>query len=153
MNPARGAAEVPRAPAPQALRFGAGDLRRARRMIARWAAGAGLADGRGDDFVIAVNEIATNAVLHGSAQAWLLLRVTADGTAEAEVRDTGHWRPSPVGAAPADGPGRAGGMGLPLARQVCDDVEIRAEPGGTTVTLRMYLWPPRPDGQAGRGRG
>ena len=150
MNAAQGAAEVPRAGAPQALWFRAGDLRRARQMTARWAAAAGLADGRGDDFVIAVNEIATNAVLHGSPQAWLLLQVSSDGAAEAEVRDTGRWRPAPVGPAPADGRGPLGGMGIPLARQVCDDVEIRAEPGGTSVTLRMNLWPPRPGGQAGR---
>jgi anti-sigma regulatory factor (Ser/Thr protein kinase) len=39
--------------------------------------------------VIAVSEIAANAVRHGSPRARLLLRVTEAGAAEAEVRDDG----------------------------------------------------------------
>jgi hypothetical protein len=34
-------------------------------------------------------------------------------------------------------------MGLPLARQVCDEVEIAAGQGSTTVILRMSLQPRR----------
>jgi anti-sigma regulatory factor (Ser/Thr protein kinase) len=151
---AREAAEVPGAPAPRGLRFGADELRQARLMTARWAAAAGLEGSRADDFVIAVNEIATNAIVHGSPRAWLLLRVTSDGAAEAEVRDSGRWLPSRVRPAPIDGHGRAGGMGLPLARRVCDDVEIRSGQGGTTVTLRLTLRPrpPRLRGGGDPGR-
>jgi anti-sigma regulatory factor (Ser/Thr protein kinase) len=66
---------------------------------------AGLPAGRADDFVIAVSEIAANAVRYGSPAARLLLRV-AGGAAQAEVRDSGCWRPA-AGAASADG--RSGG--------------------------------------------
>jgi anti-sigma regulatory factor (Ser/Thr protein kinase) len=63
----------------------------------------------------------------------LLLRVTG-GAAGAEIHDDGCWQPS-AEAAPAAR--RSGGMGLPLARLVCDEVEIRTGNGGTTVLLRM----------------
>ena len=126
----------PAYPEPLGVRFSIDDLRVVRRGTARWAALAGLAQERADDFVIAVNEIATNAVRYGSPVARLLLRV-ADGTVvEAEVRDGGVWEPA-ARAAVEDGP--RGGMGLPLARVVCDEVEIRPEPGGTAVILRMAL--------------
>jgi serine/threonine-protein kinase RsbW len=124
------------------LRFSADDLRPVRRVTARWAVRAGLPADRAEDFVIAVSEIAANAVRYGSPTARLLLRV-AGGAAQAEVRDSGCWRP----AAGADsGDGRSGGMGLALARLVCDEVAIRAGAGGTTVILRMSL-------QARRGEG
>ena len=97
---------------------------------------AGLPAGRADDFVIAVSEIAANAVRYGSPAARLLLLWVAGGAAQAEVRDSGCWRPA-AGAASADG--RGGGMGLALARLVCDGVGIRAGAGGTTVILRMSL--------------
>jgi len=96
---------------------------------------AGLPADRAEDFVIAVSEIAANAVRYGSPTARLLLRV-ADAAAQAEVRDSGCWQPA-AGADSADG--RSGGMGLALARLVCDEVGIRAGAGGTTVILRMSL--------------
>jgi anti-sigma regulatory factor (Ser/Thr protein kinase) len=107
-----------------------------RRVTAAWAARAGLAPDGADDFVIAVHEIAVNAVRYGSPAARLLLRVAGRTVAEAEIRDSGRWRPAPA-AAPADG--RPGGRGLALARRICDEVEIQTSRGGTTVRLRMSL--------------
>lgn len=102
-----------------------------RQATARWAAWAGLEASQADDFVIAVNEIATNAIRYGSPDASLLLRVAEGDVLEAEIRDAGCWRQ------PEATTGHGGGMGLPLARMVCNEVEIRAGSGGTTVTLRM----------------
>jgi anti-sigma regulatory factor (Ser/Thr protein kinase) len=130
-------------PVPCGVRFGADDLRPVRRVTARWAVRAGLPAARAEDFVIAVSEIAANAVRYGSPAARLLLRV-AGGAATAEVRDSGCWRPA---AAAACGNGRSGGRGLALARLVCDEVGIRAGAGGTTVILRMNL--PRRRGPGG----
>jgi serine/threonine-protein kinase RsbW len=127
-------------PAPRGVRFSVDDLRLVRRETARWAVQAGMPAGQADDFVIAVNEIATNAVRYGSPEARLLLRVAGGTAAEAEVRDGGTWEPA---AGAASGDGRRGGMGLPLTRQVCDEVEIAAGRGGTTVILRMSLQPRR----------
>jgi anti-sigma regulatory factor (Ser/Thr protein kinase) len=118
------------------VRFGAADLRTVRRVTARWAVRADLPGGRAEDFVIAVSEIAANAVRYGSPAARLLLQVTGRATV-AEVRDSGYW-PRP-GTEAASAGGRSGGMGLALARLACDEVEIRAGTGGTTVLLRMSL--------------
>ena len=124
---------------PRTMRFGAGDLQQLRQLTARWAVRVGLPPDQVEDFVIAVNEVATNAVRHGSPTARLVLRITAEHMAEAEVRDEGRWPPgsmvAPVGA-------EYGGMGLALVRRVCDAVEIRTGDDGTTVIARMRL-PPR----------
>ncbi|HXP55628.1 MAG TPA: ATP-binding protein [Streptosporangiaceae bacterium] len=120
-------------PAPRRLLFSLNDLRLVRQVTAQWATRVGLSASRTDDFVIAVQEIAANAVQYGSPAARLLLRVTG-GAAAAEIHDDGCWQASPE-ATPAAG--RSGGMGLALARLVCDEVEIRTGSGGTTVLVRM----------------
>lgn len=127
-------------PGAHTMRFGVGDLWQLRQVTARWAAQAGLPPDRAEDFVIVVNEIATNAVRHGSPTARLDLRITAGNMAEAEVRDEGRWR---LGATMAPVGEEHGWMGLALARRVCDAVDIRAGDDGTTVITRMRL-PPRP---------
>jgi anti-sigma regulatory factor (Ser/Thr protein kinase) len=109
------------------------DLRQVRQVTAQWATCIGLSASRTNDFVIAVHEIAANAVRYGSPAARLLLRVSG-GAAAAEIRDEGCWPPSAEAASTA---GRSGGMGLALARLVCDEVEIHTGNGGTTVLLRM----------------
>jgi hypothetical protein len=75
--------------------------------------------------VIAVSEIAANAVRYGSPAA-RLLRVAA-GAATAEVRDGGCWRPA---AGPASGNGRGGGRGLAPARLVCNEAGNQARARG-----------------------
>jgi anti-sigma regulatory factor (Ser/Thr protein kinase) len=124
------------------MRFGIDDLRQVRQLTAQWAAGARLSPERAEDFVIAVNEIATNAVRYGSPAAWLVLRVTRQNMAEAEVRDEGRWPPGSTAAPSGE---QRGGMGLPLARRICDAVQIRAGRDGTAVLLRIRLpecrWP------------
>lgn len=121
------------------LFFGLRDLRRVRLLAARWAELARLPPDRIADFTIAVNEIATNAVVHGSPTAHLMLRAARKTAVEARIRDRGCWqRQNPVIPSLA----RPCGMGLRLVRQVCDDVDIRVDWDGTTVTLRMNP-PPR----------
>ena len=70
---------------------------------------------RAEDFVIAVSEIAANAVRYGSPTARLLLLWVAGGAAQAEVRDSGCWRPA---AGAVSGDGRSGGM-RPCAGAPC----------------------------------
>jgi serine/threonine-protein kinase RsbW len=82
-------------PAPYRLRFSVDDLRLVRQVTGHWAARAGLAQERAADFVLAVNEVATNAVRHGSPEGWLQLRVTGPDMAVAKVRDSGHWQLDP----------------------------------------------------------
>jgi anti-sigma regulatory factor (Ser/Thr protein kinase) len=135
---------------PRSLTFGFDDLPGLRRAVMAWSARAGMPAERATDFVLAVHEIAANAVVYGSPAARLLLR-EQDGMAVAEITDRGRWQ-SP--AAPAELAHRDGGMGLPLARQVCDQVQVRAGQDGTTVLLGMRLADPAPrPGQGSSGVG
>lgn len=120
---------------PCLMRFCAADLRLVRRVTAQWAARAGLSAERVVDFVIAVSEIATNAIRYGSPTALLALRAKEDSAVLAEVSDSGLWE---LGTGPADAEGR-GRMGLALAHRVCDEVDIRTGRSGTTVVLRMSV--------------
>jgi len=123
---------------PRQLWFSLEDLWQVRQVTARWAVEAGLPVRRAMDLVIAVHEIAANAVVHGSVRARLTVRITPGKDIAAAITDEGRWRPSAAGA---DGQRCGGfeGMGLPLARQVCDAVVVQAGNGGTTVTLQMRL--------------
>src|SRR5271166_4699091 len=72
------------------MTFTMGDLPEVRQFTEGWAWQAGMSAAAVTDFVIAVNEIAANAVRHGSPQAGLRLQVAADAVS-AEIRDNGHW--------------------------------------------------------------
>jgi anti-sigma regulatory factor (Ser/Thr protein kinase) len=123
---------------PLDLTFRAGDLPLVRRSTASWALRAGMAADTADDFVIAVNEIATNAVRHGSPDA--ALRLWVDGRAGlAEIRDQGHWPAAMTPTSLPRRPAEHGGMGLEVARMVCDGLQIKASAAGTAVLLRMSL--------------
>jgi anti-sigma regulatory factor (Ser/Thr protein kinase) len=120
------------------MTFTLGDLPEVRRFTEGWAWRAGISAAGITDFVIAVNEIAANAVRHGSPQAVLWLQVAVDAVT-AEVRDNGRWQLG-VPRMPEDGaPAAGGGMGLTIARRVCDDIHITTGWGGTAVVLRMAL--------------
>jgi anti-sigma regulatory factor (Ser/Thr protein kinase) len=126
------------------MRFGMDDLRRVRQEAARWSRQIAMPSERAVDFVIAVNEVATNAVRHGSPAASLMLRVILGNMAEAEIRDSGTWlaHPEPEHGAAPFGDAEHGRMGLELVRKVCDALEIRTGRDGTTVLLRMNLQAP-----------
>ncbi|WP_285629420.1 ATP-binding protein [Actinoallomurus iriomotensis] len=111
-----------------------------RRFVAAHARKCGLDEESVGDLVIAVNEIATNGVRHGSPDAELRMWAS-NGRVYAEVRDQGHWVPSDAGDAPPSSDAE-GGMGLWVTRQICSAVHIIAGERGTTVRLEMPL-PPR----------
>jgi anti-sigma regulatory factor (Ser/Thr protein kinase) len=122
------------------ISFLAGGLAEVRAGVTRDALGAGLPSSRVADLVLAVNEVATNSIVHGGGKG--ILRTWSDPDAViCEVRDSGFFdrplvdreRPSPE----APGP-----RGLWLANQLCDLVQIRSLPGGTAVRLHMKLKPP-----------
>src|SRR4249920_3485883 len=59
--------------------FGWADFARLRRQVAKQCADAGLTGTRLDDFVLAVHEIAANAIVHAGAGGRLILRRAASG--------------------------------------------------------------------------
>jgi anti-sigma regulatory factor (Ser/Thr protein kinase) len=89
-----------------------------------------------EDFLMAVDEITSNAVRHGAPPAGLRLW-TAPGRLVATIRDSGSGLDDPfAGYGPAHGEDLSrGGMGLWLARQLCDHVAIRRDEHGASVRL------------------
>jgi len=106
-----------------------------RHAVASRAGDAGLAGDRLDDFVVAINELLTNAVRHGGGRGRLLLR-HVDGRVECEVSDDGPGLSD--GLRPASGRPSAdqpGGWGLWLAEELTDEFTVITGTGGTTVRV------------------
>jgi anti-sigma regulatory factor (Ser/Thr protein kinase) len=93
------------------------------RVKAYWAA-AGMPEGRASDFILAVHELAANAVRHGAGSGRLLMS-TVPGGLRAVVSDAGPG-PRPWALRP--------GHGLWIVDQVADEVDVSSEPGGFRVT-------------------
>jgi anti-sigma regulatory factor (Ser/Thr protein kinase) len=119
--------------------FTRGDLVALRHEVERFAAGHGLADLALYRFVVAVNELTTNAVLHGGGSGRLELRRTGN-VLRCRVTDQG---PGMAGggrrgnAGPA--PRAVSGRGLWLARQIAVSLDIDSNPLGTSVTLTTQV--------------
>jgi anti-sigma regulatory factor (Ser/Thr protein kinase) len=119
------------------ITFSIDTLAAMRRSIAVRAQAAGLDFMRVADLVLAVNELATNSILHGGGTGGV--RMWTDGEAVlCEVRDSGRFeRPAIVADAPR--PSQTGGRGLWIVDRVCDAVSIDAQPAGTSIQVRMDL--------------
>lgn len=116
-----------------------------RAAVAAHAGWAGLPPDRADDLVVAVHELAANAVRHGAGHG--RVRLWLDGPAvRCEVADDGP----PPAAGSADGPaGRPAsqwpvehGHGLWLVREVADEFSLRSVDGGATANIAFRLTRP-----------
>ncbi|MGC5021530.1 ATP-binding protein [Micromonospora sp. DT47] len=106
-----------------------------RHVVSSCAHSAGLGGQRLDDFVLAVNELITNAVRHGGGQGWLRLW-RRPGELVCEVSDHGHGISTRrLGDRSRPAPDTAGGWGLWLAREVSDAMEVESGAAGTTVRI------------------
>ncbi|MBT2234216.1 ATP-binding protein [Nonomuraea sp. NEAU-A123] len=107
----------------------------ARRLVERYAERHGLTEADLYRFVVAVNEITTNAVRHGGGGGRLSLW-QADGRLYCRVTDNGPGLPWPdePGHRPVP-PGSSSGRGLWLARQWVNRLTIESDAEGTSVTL------------------
>jgi anti-sigma regulatory factor (Ser/Thr protein kinase) len=109
-------------------------LREARDTVRVRAVEAGLAE-RSDDFVIAVNEILSNSLHHAREDGTLRIWDEPDGLV-CEVRDHGRILHPLIGREePAVG--QVGGQGIWLVNLVCDLVQVRSSPDGSTVRMKM----------------
>jgi anti-sigma regulatory factor (Ser/Thr protein kinase) len=114
----------------------ADDLGELRRRLRSWGASCGMGGPDTDDIVIAVDEIATNALEHGKPPAcvrgWttpdaLFVQVDDQGRASIPAT-TGYQRPSTDARR---------GRGIWIARHLADVMTTHTGPTGTTVAMRF----------------
>ena len=116
--------------------FGRADVPAVRRTVAAWARSCRLPVEQVESLELAASELATNAVVHGggsgSVAMWAdpaaaVLEVSSPGPLVDPL--SGRLRPPP---------GNEGGAGLYLVHHLCDLVQVRSGPAGTTV--RVLTW-------------
>src|SRR5689334_20177035 len=104
----------------------AADLEGVRRRVAGFASTAGLVGDRVDRLVLALSEVATNAIVHGGGAATVTM--TRDGgQVVVTVWDSGNGSREgefPSAAAVRPDPTQVGGRGLWISRRLCDEVTI-----------------------------
>ncbi|MEU1641682.1 ATP-binding protein [Micromonospora zamorensis] len=110
-----------------------------RHSVTSCAHACGLTGQRLDDFVLAINELITNAVRHGGGRGWLRLWHESS-LLVCEVADHGHGiSPQRLGDRSRPAPDTAGGWGLWLARELTDAMEVVSSAAGTTVRITAGL--------------
>jgi anti-sigma regulatory factor (Ser/Thr protein kinase) len=123
--------------------FDSGTLYALRAALQAHAGRAGLSEDRAGEVVLAVHELAANAIAHGAGHGRLRVWDGA-GMLSCEVVDSG---PADPGAAPSceavDPWPVEDGHGLRLVRQVADRMDLRSGPHGTRAIVAFAL--PRPE--------
>jgi anti-sigma regulatory factor (Ser/Thr protein kinase) len=113
------------------------DLSQVRALVLQHAREAGLTEGRANDLVLAVSEVAANTLRHTQSSGTLAIWHDEDEVV-CEVHDGGTITDPSVGTRKPS-PDASGGHGLWLVRQVCDLVELTSDANGTTVRMHMSL--------------
>jgi anti-sigma regulatory factor (Ser/Thr protein kinase) len=117
------------------------DMQPVRALTRRRADLCGLPEDRADNLTLAVSELAANTLRHspdgGTLSIWhtpteLVCQITDQGW----IEDPLAGRRPPVSD--------QGGQGLWLVDQLCELVQRRSGPSGTTIRLHMSLDPPQP---------
>lgn len=113
------------------------DLARLRRFVAGHAHRLGVGVDRAGDLVLAVTEVATNALRHAGSPA--TVRIWNDERAlVCELSDPGRIA-DPLAGRYIPAPDADSGRGLWLVNQLCDLVEMRSGHWGTNIRLRVAL--------------
>ncbi|MFC7529544.1 ATP-binding protein [Actinoplanes sp. GCM10030250] len=119
--------------------FGHDDITVLRHEVSAHLGRIGLGPDRRHGYLLAVNEVITNVVLHAGGNGRLVLRVES-GSAWCVVTDSGPGIPgSRLSEVRAPEAFEIGGRGLWLAHQLCDEVTTATGPIGTSIGLRMSL--------------
>ncbi|HEY1969705.1 MAG TPA: anti-sigma factor RsbA family regulatory protein [Pseudonocardia sp.] len=105
-----------------------------RKAVAEAADAVGIDDGHAQDFVLAVNEVASNAVEHGYGVGELRIWQRSDQLI-CEVHDKGMLGEPLPGLRPPH-PNSPRGRGLWIARQLCDLLHVWTDRDGTHVRLQ-----------------
>ncbi len=115
-----------------------GTLSVSRHALTAFAAQAGLAGRQLHTFVVAANELITNAVVHGGGTGWLRLWVTGHRL-HCEVADAGPGIPPGRRVDRLPAADQLNGRGIWLVRRLCDDLTIDTNRHGTTVRVSVRL--------------
>lgn len=121
-----------RAPTRVAADFALGDLRLIRTLVQQMGDAAGLASERTADLVLAVSEIAANAIQHAGGSGHL--RVVRSGHTIAVIISDNGTGFVPVAADCPDAESLSG-RGLWMARTLFPDLRMVSSPRGLTVTM------------------
>jgi anti-sigma regulatory factor (Ser/Thr protein kinase) len=117
--------------------YRADDVPAVRQLVADVARSWGLAGERVEALVLAASELATNSVRHGGGEG--AVSVWRDfGGGVLEFTDGGHLADPLVGRR-SPGAQLDDGFGLYMVNQLCDLVQLRSSPAGTTVRLTTWL--------------
>jgi anti-sigma regulatory factor (Ser/Thr protein kinase) len=146
--------------------FDSGTLYALRAAVQAHAGRVGLSEDRVGEMVLAVHELAANAIAHGAGHGRLQMWARA-GSLSCEIVDAGPagagrpTGPSPGSAGPPTGPSPGGagrptgpseaadpwpaadGHGLWLVQEVADQLDLRSGPRGTRAVVIFAL--PRPE--------
>ena len=116
------------------------DFIRLRHAVAAELATSTVPRDTAEDFLLAIDEMTSNAVRHGKPPVSLRLWMSDDRIV-CTIGDQGPgWDDPFAGYGPAHGDDLSrGGMGLWLARQLCDHVDITQDGAGTAVRLTIRL--------------
>jgi anti-sigma regulatory factor (Ser/Thr protein kinase) len=117
--------------------YGARDIPATRRTVAQYARRCGLSEEQVEILELAASELAANSIRHGGGTGTLAMWVET-GAVIVEFSDAGHLADPLTGrlAPPVDS---VGGRGLYLVHQLCDLVQVRSSPAGTTVRVITWL--------------
>ncbi|GAA4184038.1 hypothetical protein GCM10022252_12300 [Streptosporangium oxazolinicum] len=122
------------------LAFCLPDLPDVRDFAATQAVRSGMSQEGLADFLVALNEVATNAVTHGHTTAKAVLRMwTVGRTLVVEIHDEGRWDPGPAPGETPPGPHATSGMGLWVARMVSSDITFETGASGTFITMSFKV--------------
>ncbi len=139
--------------------FGWTDIASLRHLVTAKCETAGLTGSRLEDFVLAVHEIATNAIVHAGAGGRLVLQPVVGGlrclvadtipkaagncpaprSGEGELPEPTRTADQTENDTPAAPIGADHGRGLWLAATLADELAISSSPESTTVSLYMRL--------------
>jgi anti-sigma regulatory factor (Ser/Thr protein kinase) len=133
--------------------FDSGTLPRLRAGVRAHARQAGLPDGRVGDVVLAVHELAANAICHGAGAGRLRMWAVA-GALHCQVDDAGpvasrgpDEQPDGAAAEPAGASGQTltdpwhplPGHGLWVVQQVADQLRVLSGPRGTSAAITFAM--------------
>ncbi len=122
---------------PVEMRFDEEHLSELRAFVRAQAFGRGVSAARVPDLVLAVDETATNSIRYGGGSGSLRIW-SQDQKVICEVRDLGVI-PQPLAGRVKPDPTEPAGFGLWLANQMCDLVQMRTSPAGSSVRLHIDI--------------